>query len=649
MAASRRLAASLALTLASSTVVVPAHAEVVSDTASTAVTVAPADFDAAYAEWEADRDSARAALDSATAKYEVAQAALQSTETELASAESDLADAERRVRDADAAIKQAKIDNQAAYEAKLEQLASAKKDAENALADAQRKLSLLEQHLENRSRELNEISTALDARKAELTELNDSVADVKGKLDETNAARDEQAAKRDYWAHHRFTHSEYERLCSQAIIEMINDYRVANGLAPLRSHIRYNTQAEGYSREMARLDIFEHSDMDKWGYSGENIAIRGPYNPGNMTSDDWGKLAEAFFKGWRNSPGHNRNMLDSIYQGIGMGVSIDEKGMFRATTMFFIEDTELTSGSYYRQSPATTSAIKSGYPYYRPTGVREILGKGDWVAPNDPNGAPVDNGKIRGGWSAQMSKIRGLDDSFDRRVDMANLADPGKAAKFEAEVDRLNTEIANLETAAAELSTQQASAASEVASLRENRDIVQGELYDAYSALENAERATADAQNRFVDAERALEHAPVAPEPTPAHLEADALNARTAVSTKADTVARLRVFRSARERELSESRENLTAARDAFNNTLARKPQPPASQIPTTPEAPGTYNPTFNTQRTPQTTASNQPATTTQQDDGSSTGTIVGVIVALLAVVGIIAALASSGNFSLQL
>lgn len=677
MAASRRLAASLVLTLASSTVVVPAHAEVVSDTASTAVAVAPADFDAAYAEWEAERASARAALDNVSADAEAAQAALRAAEAALANAESELAAAEQRVRDADAAVDQAQRDNRAAHDAELQRLAAARKDAENALADAQHKLPLAEEHLQERDREFREITEALEAKGNELAGLNGLVADMERTIGERTIERDDQTANRDYWANHRFTYSEYERLCSQAIIEMVNDYRVANGLAPLRSHIRYNTQAEGYSREMARLDIFKHSDMDKWGYSGENIAMRGPYIPETMTSDDWGQLAEAFFNSWRNSPGHNRNMLDSIYQGIGMGVSIDEKGIFRATTMFFIEDTELTNGNSYRQSPATTSAIASEYPYYRPTGVREILGKGDWVAPDDPNGAPVDNSKIRGGWLAQVSKIWGLEDSYDRRVDMTHLADPDKAAMFAAEVQRLNEEIASLEGTAAELSAQRAATDSEEAELRKAKDIAQAELNDAFSALEQTERAVADAQERLDDATDALDHAPVAPEPVPAHLEEEAVEARTSVTTKRDTVAALSTSRSERERELSESQEKLATARDELNNTLARKPQPPASQTPaeaqtpTDTGTPGAYNPTFNTRRTAAPAASNQPAstgptgktlaserpavddatlpeTTTPDNDGSSTGAVIGVIVALLAVVGIVAALASSGSISLQ-
>lgn len=74
-----------------------------------------------------------------------------------------------------------------------------------------------------------------------------------------------------------FTTEQWTALTAQATLEMVNEYRVANGLHPLRTHVVYNTNAENYSKEMARTGVFEHSNGEVWGWSGENILNRNSY------------------------------------------------------------------------------------------------------------------------------------------------------------------------------------------------------------------------------------------------------------------------------------------------------------------------------------------------------------------------------------
>ena len=87
------------------------------------------------------------------------------------------------------------------------------------------------------------------------------------------------------------------RLAAQAIEELINEYRVANGLHALVTHELYDNQALAWTQQMiADLDdpslghpqfegevmvydgAFRHSNPETMGYSGENIAFGGPYN-----------------------------------------------------------------------------------------------------------------------------------------------------------------------------------------------------------------------------------------------------------------------------------------------------------------------------------------------------------------------------------
>ena len=107
----------------------------------------------------------------------------------------------------------------------------------------------------------------------------------------------------------------------QRFLELINGYRQDNGLGPLALSPALTQAAAWKSQHMADANYFAHDDVPiarSWdqrirdcGYDfntwiGENIAA------GN--SD-----AAATFEQWRNSPGHNQNMLSGNYSAIGIG------------------------------------------------------------------------------------------------------------------------------------------------------------------------------------------------------------------------------------------------------------------------------------------------------------------------------------------
>lgn len=103
-------------------------------------------------------------------------------------------------------------------------------------------------------------------------------------------------------------------------LRLINEYRQQNGRAPLQPSDNLLRAAAWKSRHMADNNYFAHDDLPidrTWvqrlrdcGYThntylGENIAA------GNAT-------AAATFEQWRNSPGHNANMLSANYAAIGI-------------------------------------------------------------------------------------------------------------------------------------------------------------------------------------------------------------------------------------------------------------------------------------------------------------------------------------------
>lgn len=99
--------------------------------------------------------------------------------------------------------------------------------------------------------------------------------------------------------------------------ELINEYRLANGLAPLRYNTGLEAVAQNWSNTMMS-DInaqgsagFRHNPdaaaqiPSGWTRSAENIAVNAD--------------ADALFAAWKASPGHNANMLNASLTDFGFG------------------------------------------------------------------------------------------------------------------------------------------------------------------------------------------------------------------------------------------------------------------------------------------------------------------------------------------
>jgi uncharacterized protein YkwD len=110
-----------------------------------------------------------------------------------------------------------------------------------------------------------------------------------------------------------------------AFVNMLNDYRAANGLAPLLVSDLISEACYRHNHDMAKYAFFDHTSLHSdwfavnalpWdrmaasGYNfytskGENIAA------GQATAAD-------VFTAWKNSPGHNANMLNAAYTVLGV-------------------------------------------------------------------------------------------------------------------------------------------------------------------------------------------------------------------------------------------------------------------------------------------------------------------------------------------
>ena len=105
----------------------------------------------------------------------------------------------------------------------------------------------------------------------------------------------------------------------RAFLSLINAHRADNGRAPLRVSYTLSKAAQWKSQDMGANDYFAHDDLQRtwvqrirdcgYGYNtwlGENIAA-------GVSS------ASAAFNLWKNSSGHNANMLSTNFTTIGIG------------------------------------------------------------------------------------------------------------------------------------------------------------------------------------------------------------------------------------------------------------------------------------------------------------------------------------------
>ncbi len=112
----------------------------------------------------------------------------------------------------------------------------------------------------------------------------------------------------------------------QRLLELINEYRQANGVGPLVLSDTLSVAAGRHSEDMATYGFFSHETEASSYYpasSGfvERLAQEGyPMNTFLAENIARGQTtAEEVFEFWRNSPDHNTNMLNENYTAIGIG------------------------------------------------------------------------------------------------------------------------------------------------------------------------------------------------------------------------------------------------------------------------------------------------------------------------------------------
>lgn len=167
------------------------------------------------------------------------------------------------------------------------------------------------------------------------------------------------------------------RIIEALVIQKMNAYRANAGLPELVVSDTVTTDARAWSKHMSDSDDFNHDpDYKYFGvgkldggdttYAGENIA----YNHSENFGDKWGaygtsknpmQAADALFDQWKNSSGHDKNML-AQNNVVGVGVHIAKHGNFTriyGTQKFYA----ITGGSPNVSRFHTTGDTASAYGF----------------------------------------------------------------------------------------------------------------------------------------------------------------------------------------------------------------------------------------------------------------------------------------------
>jgi uncharacterized protein YkwD len=109
-----------------------------------------------------------------------------------------------------------------------------------------------------------------------------------------------------------------------AVIKLTNKERAAKGCAPLKASNRLTTAAQRHANDMAAKDYFSHNSLDgrQWWQRIEALGYKNPAGENIAYGFD---TASSVVKGWMNSPGHKRNILDCKFNKIGIGFTADGK------------------------------------------------------------------------------------------------------------------------------------------------------------------------------------------------------------------------------------------------------------------------------------------------------------------------------------
>lgn len=189
----------------------------------------------------------------------------------------------------------------------------------------------------------SELRAALADAQAALESAQQAALEPTTSAGETAPAADTASRGLDWVDWSQVDDATQARIIEALIVQKMNAYRANAGLPELVVSDTVTTDARAWSKHMSDTDNFNHDPDYKYlgagkldggdtSYAGENIA----YNHRENFGDKWGvygtsknpmQAADALFDQWKNSSGHDKNML-AQNNVVGVGVHIAKHGNF---------------------------------------------------------------------------------------------------------------------------------------------------------------------------------------------------------------------------------------------------------------------------------------------------------------------------------
>ena len=119
------------------------------------------------------------------------------------------------------------------------------------------------------------------------------------------------------------------RLDAERARELINAYRKEKGLKPLKLNVELSNAAKNHSKDLAKWDRISHYGSD--GSNPWDRVKRSGYNA-RLAAENVGTgqiNIEEVFKGWKESPGHNKNLLLPDAEHMGIALVQEPKSEFK--------------------------------------------------------------------------------------------------------------------------------------------------------------------------------------------------------------------------------------------------------------------------------------------------------------------------------
>jgi uncharacterized protein YkwD len=149
-----------------------------------------------------------------------------------------------------------------------------------------------------------------------------------------------------------------------AFVQLLNEYRVSKGLQPLLVSDMISEACDRHNSDMGKYRFFDHYTVQSdWFAAGaspwDRMAASG-YNYNTAKGENIAagySTASAVFTGWKNSSGHNQNMLSSSFKVVGVSmvyVSGSPYGYYWTTDFGgYVDPTAHSVGS----APTTTTTL----------------------------------------------------------------------------------------------------------------------------------------------------------------------------------------------------------------------------------------------------------------------------------------------------